>query len=114
VCVFLVLFEENIIVGCTLHNAYYNSMILCLFYPMLKLAMAYISPVKCRARSQGGGINHGQCVGNPGRSLPLIFCIHVRSGPIHWGGYLPCKKDYKVMVFYVKSLKILYVMVFYM
>jgi hypothetical protein len=28
----------------------------------------------------------------PGRSLPLIFCIHVRSGPIYWGGYLPCKK----------------------
>jgi hypothetical protein len=35
-----------------------------------------------------------------GRSLPLIFCIHVRSGPIYWGGYLPCKKGYKVMVFY--------------
>jgi hypothetical protein len=40
-------------------------------------------------------------VGCPGRSLPLIFCIHVRSGPIYWGGYLPCKKDYKVMVFYM-------------
>jgi hypothetical protein len=37
----------------------------------------------------------------PGRSLPLIFCIHVRSGPIYWGGYLPCKKYYKVMVFYM-------------
>jgi hypothetical protein len=37
-----------------------------------------------------------------GRSLPLIFCIHVRLGPIYWGGgYLPCKKDYKVMVFYM-------------
>jgi hypothetical protein len=23
------------------------------------------------------------------------------SGPIYWGGYLPCKKDYKVMVFYM-------------
>ena len=34
--------------------------------------------------------------------LPLIFCIHVRSGPIYWGGgYLPCKRDYKVMVFYM-------------
>jgi hypothetical protein len=28
----------------------------------------------------------------PGRSLPLIFCIHVSSGPIYWGGYLPYKK----------------------
>ena len=40
----------------------------------------------------------------PGRSLPLIFCIHVRSGPIYWGGgiylakniirwwYFTCKK----------------------
>jgi hypothetical protein len=37
----------------------------------------------------------------PGGSLPLIFCIHVRSGPIFWGGYLPCKIDYKVMVFYM-------------
>jgi hypothetical protein len=37
-----------------------------------------------------------------GSSLPLIFCIHVRSGPIYWGGYnLPCKKNYKVMVFYM-------------
>jgi hypothetical protein len=27
-----------------------------------------------------------------GSSFPLIFCIHVRSGPIYWGGYLPCKK----------------------
>jgi hypothetical protein len=33
-----------------------------------------------------------------GSSLPLIFCIHVRSGPIYWEGYLPCRKDYKVMV----------------
>jgi hypothetical protein len=39
----------------------------------------------------------------PGRSLPLIFCIHVRSGPIYWGGYLPCKKYYKVMVFTCKN-----------
>ena len=23
-----------------------------------------------------------------GASLPLIFCIHVRSGPIYWGGLL--------------------------
>jgi hypothetical protein len=37
----------------------------------------------------------------PGRSLPLIFCIHVRSGPIYWGVYLPCKKKNKVMVFYL-------------
>jgi hypothetical protein len=26
-----------------------------------------------------------------GSSLPLIFCIDVCSGPIYWGGYLPCK-----------------------
>ena len=25
-------------------------------------------------------------------SLPFIFCIHMRWGPIYWGGYLPCKK----------------------
>jgi len=36
-----------------------------------------------------------------GSSLPLILCIHVRSGLIYWGGYLPCRKDYKVMVFYM-------------
>ena len=36
-----------------------------------------------------------------GSSLPLIFCIHVRSEPIFLGGYLSCKKDYKVMVFYM-------------
>ena len=36
-----------------------------------------------------------------GGALPLIFCIHVRLGPIYWGGYLPCKKSYKVMVFYM-------------
>jgi hypothetical protein len=35
-----------------------------------------------------------------GRSLPLMFCIHVSSGPIYWGGHLPCRKYYKVMVFY--------------
>ena len=36
-----------------------------------------------------------------GSSLPLIFCIYVRSGPIYWGGYLPCKNIYMVMVFYM-------------
>jgi hypothetical protein len=41
-----------------------------------------------------------------GRSLPHIFCIHVRSGPIYWGGgYLPCKKNYKVMVLTCKKLE---------
>jgi hypothetical protein len=54
-----------------------------------------------------GGSRHGKRPNiargriDPGRSLPLIFCIHVRSGPIYWGDYLPCKKDYKVMVFYM-------------
>ena len=36
-----------------------------------------------------------------GSSFPLIFCIHVRSRPIYWENYLPCKKDYKVMLFYM-------------
>ena len=36
-----------------------------------------------------------------GGALPRICCIHVRSGPIYLGGYLPCKKDNKVMVFYM-------------
>ena len=31
-------------------------------------------------------------------SLPLIFCIHMRSGFIYWGGYLPRQKDYKVII----------------
>jgi hypothetical protein len=39
----------------------------------------------------------------PGRSLPLIFCIHMRSGPIYWGGYLPCKKDYRWWYFTCKK-----------
>ena len=39
-------------------------------------------------------------IGASGSSL-LIFCIHVRSGPIYWGGYLPCKKYYKEIVFYM-------------
>ena len=50
-----------------------------------------------------------------GSSLPLIFCIHLSSGPIFWGGYLPCKKDYKGDGnLHVKNMKILSVMVFYM
>jgi hypothetical protein len=44
-----------------------------------------------------------------GRSLPLIFCIHVRSGPIYWGGgiylakkiirwwYFTCKKPENII-----------------
>jgi hypothetical protein len=27
-----------------------------------------------------------------GSSLPLIFCIHVRSGPIYWGGVFTLQK----------------------
>jgi hypothetical protein len=42
-----------------------------------------------------------------GSSLPLIFCIHVRSGPIYWGGYLTCKKYFKVMVFYIQTCLIM-------
>jgi hypothetical protein len=34
-----------------------------------------------------------------GGAFPLIFCIHVRLGPIYWGGYLPCRKDYQVWYF---------------
>jgi hypothetical protein len=41
----------------------------------------------------------------PGRSLPLIFCIHMRSGPIYWGGYLPCKKDYRWWYFTCKKFE---------
>jgi hypothetical protein len=36
-----------------------------------------------------------------GSSLPLIFCIHVRSGPIYWGVVYLAKKIIKVMVFYM-------------
>ena len=36
-----------------------------------------------------------------GGAFPLKICIHVRLGPIYWGDYLPCRKDYKVMVFYM-------------
>jgi hypothetical protein len=28
-----------------------------------------------------------------GSSLPLIFCIHVRSGPIYWGGGIYLAKN---------------------
>ena len=35
-----------------------------------------------------------------GGSLPLIFCIHVRPGPIYWGVFT-LQKNYKVMVFYM-------------
>ena len=45
--------------------------------------------------------NRGLFISCLGGSFPLIFCIHVHSGPIYWGGYLPCRKDYKVMVFYM-------------
>ena len=43
----------------------------------------------------------GVTVFSSGSSLPSIFCIHVRSVPIYWRGYLPCKNKYKVMVFYM-------------
>ena len=49
-----------------------------------------------------GPINKG-CKALPqGVHTLFIFCIHMRSGPIYLGGYLPCKKDYKVMVFYME------------
>jgi hypothetical protein len=49
-----------------------------------------------------------------GGSLPLIFCIHVQSGPIY-GGLLTLHKILKGDgVLHVKSLKIFYVMIFYM
>jgi hypothetical protein len=51
----------------------------------------------------------------PGRSLPLIFCIHVRSGPIYWGGlFTSQKRNQGDGILHVKSMNILYVMVFYM
>jgi hypothetical protein len=46
-------------------------------------------------------VSNINCELNSGSSLPLIFCIHVRLEPIYWGDYLPCKKNYKVMVFYM-------------
>jgi hypothetical protein len=57
--------------------------------------------VEAFKKNVAGAIVCDKCLQPPGRSLPLIFCIHVRSGPIYWEGYLPCKKDYKVMVFYM-------------
>jgi hypothetical protein len=39
----------------------------------------------------------------PGTSLRLRFCIHVRSGPIYWGGYLPCKNIMRWWYFTCKN-----------
>ena len=41
----------------------------------------------------------------PGRSLPLIFCIHVRSGPIYWGGIYLAKKIIRWWYFINKKPK---------
>ena len=50
-----------------------------------------------------------------GSSLPLIFCIHVRSGPIYWGVLFTLQKILQGDgILHVKSMKMLYVMVFYM
>ena len=41
------------------------------------------------------------------------YILHTRAfGTYLWGGYLPCRKDYKERdgILHVKSLKILYVM----
>ena len=32
------------------------------------------------------------CTLDSGSSLPLIFCIHVRLGPIYWGGLFTLQK----------------------
>ena len=49
-----------------------------------------------------------------GGSLPLIFCIHVRLGPIYWGVIYLAEKILRWWYSTYKSLKILYVMVFNM
>ena len=50
-----------------------------------------------------------------GGALPLIFCIHVHSGPIYWKGVINlAKRITRDGNLHVKNLKILYVMVFYM
>ena len=49
-----------------------------------------------------GNCSYSCILQDSGGALPLTFCIHLRLGPIYWGeGYLPCKKDYKAMVFYM-------------
>ena len=63
----------------------------CWWWPEVAIFSLLIQPKK-----EGSG-----SLSNSRGSLPLIFCIHVRSGPSYWGGYLPCKKYYKVMVFYM-------------
>ena len=75
----------------------------------VKMPAMFFWPSKIKARAQngkrklngGGGDRSERTPKTLGGALPLIFCIHVRSGPIYCGGYLPCKKDYKVMVFYM-------------
>jgi hypothetical protein len=47
------------------------------------------APVRCFWRATSLIFSESS---HSGSSLPLIFCIHVCSGPIYWGGYLPCKK----------------------
>jgi hypothetical protein len=83
---------------------FYFIVVKSLNYPLL-LSICIRMSMQC-----SGGLNKGwrlrivilyHTFWNSGRSLPLIFCIHVRSEPIYWGGYLPCKNDYKVMVFYM-------------
>ena len=45
----------------------------------------------------GGGVTPSYidaytCAQDLGGALPLIFCIHVRSGPIYWGGLFTLQK----------------------
>ena len=40
------------------------------------------------------GIQFATNTSNSGSSLPLIFCIHVSSGPIYWGGVIYLAKKF--------------------
>jgi hypothetical protein len=46
----------------------------------------------CASRLNNHAIKAAEHKVSSGRSLPLIFCIHVRSGPIYWGGVIHLAK----------------------
>jgi hypothetical protein len=50
----------------------------------------------------------------PGRSLPLIFCIHVRSGPTYWGVIYLAEKIIRWWYFTCKHVSLFYNPLFYM
>ena len=48
-----------------------------------------------------------------GGALPLIFCMHVHSGPIYWGVIHFAKGLEGDGILHVESLKIFYVILLY-